>query len=147
MRLSDYGHMPSVGAVMTPFPHAVGPDASVLDVEQMMQAHRIRHVPVQEDGRVLGVISERDLHHLVHAALPEADKARLRIRLLLRHAPYVVEMNTPLDEVALEMAERHIGSAAVLRHGKLAGIFSTVDACRLLGEILRDRFRDGPEAA
>jgi acetoin utilization protein AcuB len=147
MRLSDYGHMPSVGAVMTPFPHAVGPDASVLDVEHMMQAHRIRHVPVQEDGRVLGVVSERDLHQLVHAALPEADKARLRIRLLLRQAPYAVEMNAPLDEVVLEMAERHIASAAVLRHGRLAGIFSTVDACRLLGEILRDRFRDGPEAA
>jgi acetoin utilization protein AcuB len=102
---------------------------------------------VQEDGRVLGVVSERDLHHLVHAALPDADKARLRIRLLLRQAPYVVEMNTPLDEVVLEMAERHIGSAAVLRHGRLAGIFSTVDACRLLGEFLRDRFHDGPEAA
>ena len=79
--------------------------------------------------------------------LPEADKARLRIRSLLRQAPYVVEMNTPLDDVALEMAERHIGSAVVLRHGRLAGIFSTVDVCRLLGEFLRDRFRDGPEAA
>jgi CBS domain-containing protein len=96
---------------------------------------------------VLGVVSERDLHHLVHAALPAADKARLQIRNLLRQAPYVVEMTTPLDEVALEMAERHIGSAVVVRHGKLAGIFSTVDACRLLGEFLRDRFSDGPEAA
>ncbi len=132
---------------MTPFPYSVAPDASVLEVEHMMQAHHIRHVPVQEDGHVLGVVSERDLHHLVHAALPEGDKARLRIRSLLRHAPYVVEMNTPLDEVALAMAERHIGSAVVLRHGKLAGIFSTVDACRLLGEFLQDRFRDGPEAA
>jgi len=147
MHLGDYEHMPSVGAVMTPFPHAVGPDATVLEVEHMMQAHRIRHVPVQEEGHVLGVVSERDLHQLVHTALPESDKARLRIRHLLRQPPYAVEMNTPLDEVLLEMAERQIGSAAVLRHGKLAGIFSTVDACRLLGEILRDRFRDGPEAA
>ena len=147
MRLGDFEHMPSVGVVMTAFPHAVGPDASVLEVEQMMQSHRIRHVPVQEDGRVLGVISERDLQHLVHAALPEADRARLRIRHLLRHAPYVVEMNTPLDEVSLEMADRHIGSAVVLRHGRLAGIFSTVDACRLLAEFLRNRFPSGPEAA
>jgi acetoin utilization protein AcuB len=147
MHLADYERMPSVGAAMTPFPYSVGPDASVLEVEHMMNTHRIRHVPVQQDGRVLGVVSERDLHHLVHAALPQADKARLRIRSLLRQAPYVVEMNTPLDEVALEMAERHIGSAVVLRHGRLAGIFSTVDACRLLGEFLRDRFRDGPEAA
>ena len=37
--------------------------------------------------------------------------------------------------------------AVVVRHGKLAGIFSTVDACHLLAEFLRDRFPEGPEAA
>jgi acetoin utilization protein AcuB len=147
MHLGDYERMPSVGAAMTPFPYSVGPDASVLEVEQLMNAHRIRHVPVQEDGRVLGVVSDRELHHLVHTALPDSDKARLRIRTLLRQAPYVVEMTTPLDQVTSEMATRHVGSAAVLRHGKLAGIFSTVDACRLLAEFLRDRFPEGPEAA
>jgi len=147
MHLADYERMPSVGAAMTPFPFAVGPDASVLEVEGLMKAHHIRHVPVQDEGRVLGVVSERDLHHLVHAALPDADKSRLRIRHLLRPDPYVIEMTAPLDQVAEEMAERHLGSAVVLRHGKLAGIFSTVDACRLLAEFLRDRFPEGPEAA
>ena len=133
---------------MTPFPFSVGPDASVLEVERLMEAHRIRHVPVvQDEGRVLGVVSERDLHHLVHAALPDTDKSRILIRHLLRSDPYVTEMATPLDEVAGEMAERHVGSAVVVRHGRLAGIFSTVDACRLLAEFLRDRFPDGPEAA
>lgn len=147
MHLADHKRMPSVGAAMTPFPYSVGPDASVLEVEHMMNTHRIRHVPVQEDGRVLGVVSERELHQLVHAALPEPDKARLRIRHLVRHEPYVVEMTAPLDEVADEMAKRHIGSAVVVRNGKLAGIFSTVDACALLAEFLRDRFPEGPEAA
>lgn len=147
MHLADYERMPSVGAAMTPFPYSVGPDASVLEVEYLMQTHRIRHVPVQDDGRVLGVVSERELHQLVHAALPDTDKSRLRIRHLLGQDPYVAEMATPLDEVAQEMAERHVGSAAVLRHGKLAGIFSSVDACRLLAEFLRDRFSEGPEAA
>jgi acetoin utilization protein AcuB len=147
MHLADYDRMPSVGAAMTPFPFSVGPDASVLDVERLMQSHGIRHVPVQDEGRVLGVVSERELHHLVHAALPDSDKSRLLIRHLLRQDPYVAEMTTPLDEVVAEMAERHIGSVVVLRHGKLAGIFSTVDACRLLSEFLRDRFQEGPEAA
>src|SRR5262245_14891217 len=148
MHLADYERMPSVGAAMTPFPFSVGPDASVLEVERLMEAHRIRHVPVvQDEGRVLGIVSERDLHHLVHAALPDTDKSRILIRHLLRSEPYVTEMATPLDEVAGEMAERHVGSAVVVRHGKLAGIFSTVDACRLLAEFLRDRFPDGPEAA
>jgi len=147
MRLADYERMPSVGVAMTPFPYAVGPDASVLEVEQLMDQHRIRHIPVQDDGRVLGIVSERDLHHLVHAALPRTDKSRLRVRHLLLPDPYVVEMTAPLDEVAAEMAARHLGSAIVLRHGRLAGVFTAVDACRLLAEFLRDRFETGPEAA
>ncbi|MGH7288228.1 MAG: CBS domain-containing protein [Myxococcota bacterium] len=147
MRLADYERMPSVGVAMTPFPYAVGPDASVREVEQLMDTHRIRHIPVQDDGRVLGIVSERDLHHLVHAALPEADKSRVRVRHLLLPDPYVVEMSAPLDEVAAEMAARHLGSAIVLRHGRLAGVFTAVDACRLLAEFLRDRFETGPEAA
>jgi acetoin utilization protein AcuB len=148
MRLADFERMPTVGVAMTPFPYAVGPDASVLEVEQLMEEHRIRHIPVQEDGRVLGIVSERDLHHLVHAALPKGDKSRLRVRHLLLPDPYAVEMSAPLDEVVAEMAARHIGSAIVLRHGRLAGVFSAVDACRLLAEFLRDRFRPGePEGA
>jgi acetoin utilization protein AcuB len=143
MRLSEFDRMPVVGVAMTPFPYAVGPDASVLDVEQLMEEHSIRHVPVQEDGRVLGIVSERDLHHMVHAALPSGDKSRLRVRHLLLPDPYTVEMTTPLAEVAREMAVRHIGSAIVLRHGRLAGVFSAVDACRLLGEFLEDRFHPG----
>ncbi len=147
MRLADYERMPSVGVAMTPFPYAVGPDASVLEVEQLMDTHRIRHIPVQDDGGVLGIVSERDLHHLVHAALPKTDKSRLRVRHLLLPDPYVVEMTAPLDQVAAEMAARHHGSAIVLRHGRLAGVFTALDACRLLAEFLRDRFETGPEAA
>ena len=147
MHLADYERMPSVGAAMTPFPHSVGPDASVLEVERVMNAHRIRHVPVQEDGRVLGVVSERDLHQLVHASLPDARQGPAA------HPPPAAPRalrgrdDAPLDEVADEMARQHVGSAAVVRHGKLAGIFSTVDACRLLAEFLRDRFPEGPVAA
>ncbi|MEN8159379.1 MAG: CBS domain-containing protein [Myxococcota bacterium] len=148
MRLAEFDRMPPVGVAMTPFPYAVGPDASVLEVEQLMEEHGIRHVPVQEDGHVLGIVSERDLHHLVHSALPKGDKRRLRVRHLLLSDVYSVEMSTPLAEVATEMARRHIGSAIVLRQGRLAGVFSAVDACRLLAEFLEDRFHPGePEGA
>ena len=77
-----------------------------------------------------------------------ADKTRLRVRHLLLPDPYAVEMSAPLDEVVADMAARHIGSSIVLRHGRLAGVFSATDACRLLAEFLRDRFRPGePEGA
>lgn len=54
--------------------------------------------------------------------------------------PYVVGFNTPLSEVVAQMAQRHIGSAIVTRRGKLAGILSAMDACRIFAEYLDHQF-------
>ena len=56
---------------------------------------------------------------------------------------YIVAFDTPLHEVALEMAKRHIGSAVVLHHEKLAGILSATDICRILAEIFESEFSPG----
>jgi CBS domain-containing protein len=66
----------------------------------------------------------------------------------VRHA-YVVEDAERLDRVLLRMAADRIGSALVTRRGKLVGIFTVSDACRLFASWLRGRFPDpdGDEAA
>ena len=147
MDLSDYRHMPPVSAAMTPFPYHVQAGAPISEVERLMQQHGIRHVPVQDGGRVVGIISERDLHQLVNPALPPRDHQRIRARDILIPDPYVVEMTAPLDEVLAEMSRRQIGSAIVVRHARLAGILSSTDVCRVLAEILRHRFSGGDDAA
>jgi len=145
--LRDYRHMPPVSAAMTPFPYHVQADDPVSEVERLMEEHRIRHVPVQDGGRVVGIISERDLQHLVNPALPPRDRERIRARDVLVPDPYLVEMNAPLDEVLAEMSRRQIGSAIVVRHQRLAGILSASDICRVLAAILRQRFPSGDDAA
>jgi CBS domain-containing protein len=57
--------------------------------------------------------------------------------------PYVVPFRTPLNQVVSEMAKRHIGSAIILRRGKLAGILSAMDVCRILAEYLESLLPDG----
>jgi acetoin utilization protein AcuB len=138
--MKKYKKMPSVGSVMTPFPYFVDADASVLDVEQLMREHRIRHVPVEENGNVVGIVSERDLRHLANATSPPADKARISARDVMTADPYVVPFDTPLNTVAAEMAKRRIGSAIIVHHQKLAGILSVTDVCRILAEILTAEF-------
>jgi len=147
MDLRDYRHMPPVSAAMTPFPYHVQADDPISEVERLMEQHRIRHVPVQDGSRVVGIISERDLHHLVNPALPRRDHQRIRARDILVPDPYVVEMTAPLDEVLAEMSRRQIGSAIVVRHQRLAGILSATDVCRVLAEILRHRFSGSDDAA
>ncbi len=136
MKFRDYEKMPPVGAVMTPFPHFVRADESLAEVERLMAEHDIRHVPVQEEGRVVGVISERDLRALARPALRPAEVEKLRAGDILTPEPYVVDFGTPLAEVVSEMAERRIGSAIVVRRGKLAGIVSVVDVCHVLASVL-----------
>jgi acetoin utilization protein AcuB len=137
--MKKYKKIPHVGAVMTPFPHFADTDAGVVEVERLMDEHRIRHIPVQQGGRVVGIVSQRDLYRVVNRFLPNTDKAHIRARDIMVD-PYVVAFDTPLNEVALEMAKRHIGSAIVLHHEKLAGILSATDICRILAEILESEF-------
>jgi len=125
---------------MTPFPYFVDTDNEVGEVERLMGEHHIHHIPVQQNGRVVGIVAERDLYHLGDRFLPITDRARIRARDIMADDPYIVAFDTPLNEVALEMAKRHAGSAIVLHHEKLAGILSATDICRILAEIFESEF-------
>jgi CBS domain-containing protein len=140
--MKKYKKIPTVGSVMTPFPHFVNSDDEVSEIKRLMATHDIRHIPVQQDGRVVGLVSESDLYHVLDRLVPGGDKDRIRARELMLEEPYTVAFDTPLNEVALEMAERHIGSAIVLHHEKLAGILSATDICRILAEILECEYSD-----
>lgn len=50
-----------VEEVMTPNPITVGPEADLSEVMRLMTERRIRHLPVVEEGRVVGVISIGDV--------------------------------------------------------------------------------------
>lgn len=135
--------MPIVGAVMTSFPYFVEVDDDAATLERMMDEHQIRHLPVQEKGKVVGIVSERDLHHQVKRSAPEAEKNKIQARQIMVPDPYIVPFRTPLHEVVTEMAKRRIGSVLVQRHGKLAGILSAMDVCRIFGEYLESMFPGG----
>jgi acetoin utilization protein AcuB len=138
--MKKYKKIPHVGSVMTPFPYFVNTDDEIAEVERLMAEHHIHHVPVQQEGRVVGVVSDRDLYNLLHRLFPGSDRARLRARDVIMEDPYIVSFDTPLSDVALEMARRRTGSAIIVHHDKLAGILSVTDICRILAEIFQSEF-------
>jgi len=125
---------------MTSFPYFVEADDPVNKLEKLMDDHNIRHLPVQEKGKLVGVVSERDLHHLISRRAATELKLKFRASDIMVKDPYVAAFNTPLNEVVSQMAQRHIGSVIVVRRGKLAGILSSIDVCRILAEYLEDQF-------
>lgn len=119
-----------IKSVMTPFPYHVDATAGLAEARALMREHDIHHLAVKRGDDIAGVVSLRDL------PAPAAD-GRRTVEEIATGNPYVVDINTRVDEVALTMARRHVDCTLVTRDGHLAGLFTTSDACRLLGEHLR----------
>lgn len=115
---------------MTKTPHLVGTEQSLKTAHDLMRTHRVRHLPVLHGGKLIGVVSERDLH-LVET-LHDVDPARIRVEEAMSQDVYAVTPTTPLREVVQEMADRKLGSAVVIDGTKVVGIFTTVDALETL---------------
>ncbi len=131
--------IPPIKAVMTPFPYSIQRDASIDAAKQMMKRHAIRHLPVMEGPELVGVITDRDIALVLEPALGQAAEGT-SVGDICSTELYVVELNEPLDRVLSRMAERHIGSTLVVKQGRLAGILTVTDVCRLYADRLRSLF-------
>jgi acetoin utilization protein AcuB len=138
--------IPPVSQVMTPFPYSVDWEQKVSEARALMVEHDVRHLPVTSSGKLVGVITDRDIGLAVGPdPIPPAQDLQIRALSVLK--PYKVDLHTPLDKVLLEMADRHIGSALITKKGKLVGVFTSTDACRAFGTHLREQRPTGDHAA
>jgi acetoin utilization protein AcuB len=124
-----------VGDYMTPQPHTIGHDQPLVAARRAMREHRIRHLPVLDGGRLVGVLSERDL--LLVESLRGEDLDALTIADAMTPAPYVVAPDAPLREATAAMAGHRYGAAIVAERGRVIGIFTTTDVLLLLARLLR----------
>jgi acetoin utilization protein AcuB len=124
----------TIGDRMTKTPHLIGAEQSMRAAHDLMRTHDIRHLPVLHGGKLIGLLSLRDLH-LVET-LPDVDPERVRVEEAMTQDVYAVEPKTPLKLVVSEMASRKLGSAVVVEGTKVVGVFTTVDALDLLAERL-----------
>ena len=120
----------TVRAFMTPSPVVIGHDQTLAYAHRVMREHEVRHLPVLDGGRLVGVVSQRDLH-LVET-LRDVDPERVTVEEAMTPEPFTVHPEAPLAEIARAMADHKYGSAVVVEDGKVVGIFTTVDALRAL---------------
>lgn len=129
---------PTVQKFMTTQPHSIESTATLKETVDQMSKFKVRHLPVMKSGKVVGIVSDRDIKLVMD--FDEIDTAEVPVADICSPKPYIVEPDTQLHEVAGEMAEKRIGSAIVIQNGKLVGIFTAVDACRALAEVLQTRY-------
>jgi len=104
---------------------------------RMMREHHIRHLPVLRGAKIVGLVSDRDLNMV--ETLQDVDPRKVLVSEAMTQDPYLVSPDAALDEVVLSMAEKKYGSAVVIQHEKVVGIFTTVDACRAFADLLHTR--------
>ncbi len=122
---------------MTEAPHSIGADQTLETAHEMMRAHRIRHLPVLRAGKLVGLVSQRDLY-LVET-LQDVDPRTVRVDEAMSQNAHCVAPTAPLARVAATMAEKKYGAVVVMEGGDVVGVFTTIDAMRALVTVLEGR--------
>jgi acetoin utilization protein AcuB len=135
--------MSAIAKYMSAGPHTIGREQSLTAAKQLMHKSHVRHLPVLHGGKLVGVISERELD--VIGALPGSKQ--LSVEDAMVPDVYVTSEETDLATVVSDMARLKVGSAVVVKGDDVVGVFTAVDGLRALAELLRSPTAATPTAA
>ena len=124
----------TIEQVMNASPHTIGQEQPLSVAHEMMREHAIRHLPVLHGGKLVGILSQRDLHFI--ETLKDVDPEKVRVSEAMSMETYAVGPRSTVRKVAAEMAEHRYGAAVVVDKERVVGIFTTIDGMRLLSEVL-----------
>ena len=132
--------IPPISKYMTTTPHSVEAGVTLAAATKLMQLHGIRHLPVMAGQKLIGIITERDIKYVESFSI--VDPETVTVQGAMSEDLYAVSPETPLDQVVATMAEKKFGTATVVQNEHVVGVFTTVDACRALSELLSTRLRN-----
>jgi CBS domain-containing protein len=117
---------------MSPRFITIDPDASLAEARVLLDQHRIRHLPVVEDGNPVGIITDRD----IRSAAPASSLGQVKVGEIMTRNLITVTPGTQVQEAAKLMVTHRIGGLPVQREGKLVGIITETDLLNALVEIM-----------
>ena len=123
--------MTPVQEIMSSDVLSIAPTASVLEALRMMSGADVRHLPVVDDGRLVGIISDRDIHRF-EGADGVSDNVVMRhltapVSASMSTALHTVTPTTSLDEAAQAMIDAKVGALPVVEGDAVVGMVSTID--------------------
>ena len=132
----------NVGQIMTTDLFTVHPDDLVDLAASVMDWEHIRHVPVEENGRLVGVLSHRALLRLISRGLAEGKLKTLAVRdVMQREAITVTPETLCLDAISL-MREHGVSCLPVVTEGQLIGIVTEHDFINIAARLLEEKLKE-----
>jgi acetoin utilization protein AcuB len=122
---------------MTAAPHSIGRDQSLSFAQDRMRDLGVRHLPVLDGGKLVGILSQRDA--LFVETLRDVDPTKVSVEDAMSSDVYIVGRDAPLMDVAHAMTDHKYGCAVITDGPRIVGIFTTVDATRALAGLIEGR--------
>jgi acetoin utilization protein AcuB len=133
-----------VGNYMTPEPVTISEDESMGEALVLMRRHQIRHLPVVNGNILVGIVTDRDLRRASPSLLSGIAEDQYKevldgtpVSRIMTREPFTVRLDTELEKAVGLLVEKKLGSLPVVNGAELVGIFTEVDALRVLLEILQ----------
>ena len=114
--------------VMTRRLVTIGPDTASHDARRLMDEHRIRHLPVVAGGRLLGMVSDRDVRSAAGSPGMVAGQ-------IMTPDPVTVTSDTRIEHAARIMLDARFGSLPVV-DGTLIGLVTSTDLLHAFVQVL-----------
>jgi acetoin utilization protein AcuB len=125
---------------------SVSPDMPIIDALNLMKRERIRRTPVIKDGKLVGIVSDKDL---LNASPSPATSlsiwelnyllSKIRINDVMTKKVLTVTEDTPIEEAARIMADNKIGGLPVMRDDHVTGIITETDLFKMFLELMGAR--------
>ena len=124
----------------------VPPEMPVVDALNLMRREHIRRTPVVKDGKMVGIVSDKDLLNASPSPATSLSVwemnyllSKITIRDVMTRQVLSVSEDTPIEEAARIMADNKIGGLPVLRDGRIVGIITETDLFKVLLELMGAR--------
>lgn len=125
---------------------SIAPDMPVHDALDMFKRERIRRAPVVKEGKLIGIVSDKDL---LNASPSPASSlsvwemnyllSKITVSEVMSKKVLTVSEDTPIEEAARIMADNKIGGLPVMRDGHVVGIITETDLFKIFLEFMGAR--------
>ena len=116
--------------------------ATLREAIMTIKKNNIKHLPIVDDGKLVGMVTDRDLKHATPSMLTNIEQEEFdrildgtQVQQVMTRNPMTVTPATSLGAAAKMLTDHKFGSLPVVERGKLAGIITTSDLLRALQEM------------
>jgi len=122
---------------------ALAPDATMEEAVLLAMRRKIRHIPIVEAGKLVGILTDRDIKKAMPSLLTGVDQeeyrrilSATRVSQIMTRSPTTTTPDAPLREVVRTLCDKKFGALPVVEGGRVVGIITETDLLRAFLKVL-----------